>query len=165
MTLDISKNEINKERKIQDFYEKNKNKLSDYAENSLKYTQPTWLLTVKRTFDAAHHIPEYKGKCKDQHGHTYHVTYYFWYTKLNELAMGEDFAILKHWINDFENYWLDHKDLNEKLPKEYLPPTAEHIAKFIYDKTQNDGNFPISKIELQETPNYGVIYFEIGKKF
>jgi len=74
------------------------------------------------TISAAHHLPNYKGKCATKHGHNW---------KVEVLAEGEvdkktgmvvDFSELKAIVNE-----LDHTNLNKKIRN----PTAENIVKYL----------------------------------
>ena len=40
---------------------------------SLVYNPHRTLVSKEFTFDAAHHLFHYEGKCKSLHGHTYHL--------------------------------------------------------------------------------------------
>lgn len=77
------------------------------------------------TFDAAHSLPGYDGKCSELHGHTWRVKVK--YSILNMYAhdiptdgMLIDFARIKSLITDR----FDHKHLNDLM----MMPTAENVA-------------------------------------
>ena len=40
---------------------------------SLVYNSHRTMVSKEFTFDAAHHLFHYEGKCKSLHGHTYHL--------------------------------------------------------------------------------------------
>jgi 6-pyruvoyltetrahydropterin/6-carboxytetrahydropterin synthase len=83
------------------------------------------------TFDAAHHLHDYEGKCKNLHGHTYKVIFGLsGYTDSRGLMI--DFGDIKDiWKNDIEIH-LDHRYLNETLP--LMNTTAENMVVWIYEK-------------------------------
>ena len=62
---------------------------------SLVYNLHRTMVSKEFTFDAAHHLFNYEGKCKSLHGHTYHlqiaVSGY-----LDERGMTYDFGDLKN---------------------------------------------------------------------
>ena len=77
-------------------------------------------------FDAAHHLPGYKGKCVQVHGHTYKVE------TVIDGPVGPDgfvmdFYKLKKIVNTVLEE-LDHRDLNEILRNPTAEKIAEHIA-------------------------------------
>lgn len=43
----------------------------DIQRHQLKYHTKRVLVSKEFTFDAAHHLHDYEGKCKNLHGHTY----------------------------------------------------------------------------------------------
>ncbi len=47
----------------------------DIQRSQLKYTNKRVLVSKEFTFDAAHHLHDYEGKCKNLHGHTYKVIF------------------------------------------------------------------------------------------
>lgn len=123
---------------------------------------PTWTLHTEFSFDAAHSIEGYDGKCSRLHGHTYRVRISAKSHQLNPSRylntpdMVCDFRELKWADKDAEKGGLDHSFLNEKLP---VLTTAERIAEFIHTETKK--RLP-SGIELVvcvwETPDNYVEY-------
>jgi 6-pyruvoyltetrahydropterin/6-carboxytetrahydropterin synthase len=111
------------------------------------------LITKKFTFDSAHKLNDYQGKCKNLHGHTY---------TLNITVEGEidqatgmviDFYKLNEIVKSKVVNLLDHTYLNDIIKQ----PTAENISVWAWGQLKNDIN--IYKIELWETPNSFVEYY------
>ncbi len=104
----------------------------DIQHAELKYHNKRVLVSKEFTFDAAHHLHSYEGKCKNLHGHTYKVV--FGISSLtNEIGIAIDFGdIKKIWKEQIEIY-LDHRYLNETLPP--MNTTAENMVVWIYEKT------------------------------
>jgi 6-pyruvoyltetrahydropterin/6-carboxytetrahydropterin synthase len=100
---------------------------------------PTWTLNTEFTFDAAHFIEGYDGKCSKLHGHTYKVHMKAKSHKLNPSKylktpdMVCDFNELKWAGKSEEKGGLDHTHLNEQLT---VATTAERIAEFIHSETK-----------------------------
>lgn len=102
----------------------------------------------KFTFDAAHHLPNYKGKCKQLHGHTYHLEVIVEGKVDPHTGMVVDFSELKHVVTSTALDYLDHKLLNDVIEN----PTAENTIVWIHDKISKhiDG---IVTLRLWETPD------------
>ena len=113
---------------------------------------------IKGKFDSAHFLPDYDGKCKNVHGHTWHVTAGFKYVTLYEMGsrkgMGQDFTVLKQQWKILEQT-LDHALINDVIT--IGPPTAERIAEWIYNNWK-PMNPNIAWVELWETEGAGVRY-------
>lgn len=103
----------------------------DIQRNQLKYHAKRVLISKEFTFDAAHHLHDYEGKCKNLHGHTYRVVLGLsGYT--DERGLLIDFGDIKEiWKQKIEIH-LDHRYLNETLPP--MNTTAENIVVWIYEK-------------------------------
>lgn len=85
-------------------------------------------LYVKRKIAAAHFLPGYDGPCSRMHGHTWLIEVWLEGEVDLETGMVVDFKRVKNRIDAF-----DHCVLNEQLPEDYLPPTAENLAMFLLD--------------------------------
>lgn len=97
----------------------------------LKYHNKRVMVSKEFTFDAAHHLHCYEGKCKNLHGHTYKVVFGI-SGYVNEIGLAIDFGDIKEiWKNEIEIY-LDHRYLNETLPA--MNTTAENMVVWIYEK-------------------------------
>ena len=103
----------------------------DIQRNQLRYHAKRVLVSKEFTFDAAHHLHDYEGKCKNLHGHTYRaVLGISGYTDNRGLVI--DFGDIKEiWKEKIEIH-LDHRYLNETLPP--MNTTAENIVVWIYEK-------------------------------
>jgi len=116
-------------------------------------------VTKSFTFDAAHFLPNHKGKCANMHGHTYRleVTVVRKNGKLmndgSDEGMVVDFYDLKAIVTTEVIDKMDHKVLNEVLP---FRTTAENMAAHIFgvltDKLLANG-VVVEKIKLWETPD------------
>lgn len=99
---------------------------------------PTWILNTEFTFDAAHSISDYDGKCGRMHGHTYRVRVTAKSHQLNPSRYLEtpdmvcDFRELKWAAKDSEKGGFDHGVLDDLIPEK---TTAERIAEYIHKTT------------------------------
>lgn len=91
-------------------------------------------VSVDETFAAAHNLRNYKGKCENLHGHNYKVRVTLAGKELDAAGLLYDFVHLKQVIQGVIRS-LDHKYLNELPPFDVLNPSAENIARFVYDQT------------------------------
>jgi 6-pyruvoyltetrahydropterin/6-carboxytetrahydropterin synthase len=90
-------------------------------------------LTVKCHFDAAHSLRGYPGECYRLHGHTWDVEATVAGTELDEIGILYDFKLLKADLNQvLERY--DHFYMNEIPPFTEISPTAENLARVIYEQ-------------------------------
>ncbi|MEH7438451.1 6-carboxytetrahydropterin synthase QueD [Neobacillus drentensis] len=103
----------------------------DIKKEQLKYHHKRVLVSKEFTFDSAHHLHCYEGKCKNLHGHTYKVVFGL-SGFVDDRGLMMDFGDIKEiWKNEIEIH-LDHKYLNETLPP--MNTTAENIVVWIYEK-------------------------------
>jgi 6-pyruvoyltetrahydropterin/6-carboxytetrahydropterin synthase len=123
-------------------------------------------VTREIDFCYGHRLLNYDGKCRYLHGHNGRVVITLEAPRLDERGMVLDFTDIKRvvaaWIDDN----LDHrmilhrddpavsalKDLGEPLYLIDANPTAENIARLIFDVTAKSG-FPVVDVQLWETPH------------
>lgn len=119
-------------------------------------------LTVKSEFEAAHRIENYPGKCVRLHGHNWIVEAIVQGDTLNELGILIDFKILKDALNKVLDEF-DHQYLNELEIFADKNPTAEIIAKEIFDRLSTaeifNGTTKLKGVTVYESPKSGVTYF------
>ena len=108
-------------------------------------------ITKEFSFDSAHYLPDYHGKCENMHGHTYkmHVTVE---GEVQADGMVIDFVKLKEIVKTKVIDKLDHQILNEIIAK----PSAENIVIWAWEELKNDLN--LFEIKLWETPTSFVTY-------
>ncbi|ADU30631.1 6-carboxytetrahydropterin synthase QueD [Evansella cellulosilytica] len=126
----------------------------DIVRKDLKYHNKRVLVSKEFTFDAAHHLHSYEGKCKNLHGHTYKVIFGI-SGHVDEIGLVIDFSDIKQiWKEQIEIY-LDHRYLNETLPK--MNTTAENMVVWIFERMEHALQaFPnkcrVEFVKLFETP-------------
>jgi 6-pyruvoyltetrahydropterin/6-carboxytetrahydropterin synthase len=82
------------------------------------------------SFDAAHRLEDYVGKCNNLHGHTYRLELTVRGTP-DHRGIVMDFGDLKRIFQEHYEPILDHKYLNESLPM--VNTTAENLAIWFFD--------------------------------
>lgn len=89
------------------------------------------LLRKEFTFDAAHNLVRYHGKCERLHGHTYRMAVVISGTPDDE-GMLIDFTEVSSVVRERVISRLDHSYLNDIIPQ----PTAEYIAMWIWSQIE-----------------------------
>ena len=110
-------------------------------------------ITKEVTFDAAHNLISYHGKCEKLHGHTYRLQVTI-KGEPDEEGMVVDFVELKKMIKEKILDKLDHSYINDLIPQ----PTAEYIARWIFDNLE-----PLVKTDKREL--YEVVLWETPTSF
>ncbi|KZE80522.1 6-pyruvoyl tetrahydrobiopterin synthase [Paenibacillus elgii] len=128
----------------------------DIQRSELKYHDREVLVSKEFTFDSAHHLHCYEGKCKSLHGHTYKLQVVM-RGKVDDRGITIDFADIKRIAKERIIDRLDHRYLNEVLPP--MNTTAENMVVWMYeqlrDALRSEGLFPAVRLEevrLWETP-------------
>lgn len=136
-----------------------------------------YILKTEHSFDSAHFLHGYKGKCSNIHGHRWRVVVEVSGEQLIQegqmRGMLIDFGDLKKDLKEEVNN-LDHCLIIEKgsLKETTLSalesedfrilqfdfrPTAENMAKYFYDKMQIKG-YVVKEVTVYETPNNAATY-------
>ena len=117
-------------------------------------------------FCYGHRLLHYDGKCRHLHGHNGRAVITLEARALDRLGMVVDFTRLKQTIGAWIDQTLDHKmilhqddpalpqlrQLGEPVFVIAVNPTAENLAKLIFDHTAQQG-FPVVEVQLWETEN------------
>jgi len=117
-------------------------------------------LTITTDFAAAHSLRDYPGDCANMHGHNWLLEISVASEVLNESGMVIDFRTIKSITKTVVNR-LDHKYINDVVPFDKLNPTAENLAKYLFDEIDlliTDENINMSKVVVWETPRACAIY-------
>ncbi len=127
-------------------------------------------LSVSAEFCAAHRLDGYPGNCRNTHGHNWGVTVFVLCSGLDKLGMGMDFRDIKALVKEALAS-LDHAFLNDLAPFAEENPTAENLARHLYQELSRllaarpgaeveAGTVRISRVQVAETPGAGVTYWE-----
>jgi len=112
---------------------------------------------ISREFSAAHRVEDYPGNCEKLHGHNWRVEVFVKKERLDELGMVVDFRKLKR-LTEEAVASLDHSYLNELPVFEDINPTAENIARHIYEELS--GAADVSRVTVWESDTSAASYFE-----
>ena len=116
-------------------------------------TPGTYYLTVKDHFDAAHNLYGYPGPCRELHGHTWDVEVTVSGRTLDDIGILCDFKQIKDDLAGVLAAY-DHHYVNEVAPFDTLSPTAENLARIIYDRLSEglDPRVKIDEVAVWESP-------------
>ena len=126
-----------------------------------------YIVKTEDSFDSAHFLARYNGKCRNIHGHRWRGEIEIAGENLDD-GMVVDFTDIKAALKALTDN-LDHSLVMEKdtlKPQTYeclvdegfrimimdFRPTAENFAKYFFDEIKNKG-FNIRAAEVYETPN------------
>lgn len=138
-----------------------------------------YYIKSENSFDSAHFLANYKGKCSNIHGHRWRVVVEVGRESLQKegqlQGMVVDFSSLK---KDFKSLVddLDHALIIEertlkpntmfalreegfKIIEVAFRPTAEHFAKYFFDAMVSKG-YQVKSATVYETPNNAASYEE-----
>jgi 6-pyruvoyltetrahydropterin/6-carboxytetrahydropterin synthase len=116
------------------------------------------------SFCYGHRLINYSGKCQHLHGHNARAVITLESSSLNERGMVEDFSDLNRLVWDWLEQEIDHTLLlhrddpvlpvlegaGERVRAIDCNPTAENIARMIYDYVAGKG-YPVTEVALWET--------------
>ena len=128
-------------------------------------------VTKRIEFCYGHRLMNYDGVCRHPHGHNAVVEIDIQATTLDQRNMVADFNDIKRVVKGWIDRELDHKmilrkddPLSNMLQKMGEPvylldsnPTAERIAKLIFDVSREQG-LPVSRVTVWETPTSWATY-------
>lgn len=130
-------------------------------------------VTREIDFCYGHRLLNYAGKCKNLHGHNGKAIISIESAKLDDRGMVLDFSDIKRVVSEWIDVNLDHRmilhqddparsaleKLGEPIYLLDVNPTAENIAKLIFDFAKSQG-FPVVECLLWETPKCYATYRE-----
>jgi len=116
-------------------------------------------LMIRGHFDAAHALHGYPGECRELHGHTWDVEVVVRGSELDTVGIVYDFKTLKA---DLESVLepLDHHYLNDVPPFDRMNPTAENLARHIYEALEARVGAAVAVVEVSvwESPIAKITY-------
>lgn len=122
-------------------------------------------VTVEADFSSGHFLRNYRGKCENPHGHNYKVRVTLYGKELDHAGLLLDFKLLKQVMRPVIER-IDHQMLNDLEPFTEINPSAENIAKFFYDQTNEQlaemtkGRVRVKDCTIWETDTTTATYYE-----
>jgi len=120
-------------------------------------------VTIEESFAAGHALRNYRGKCENVHGHNYRCQVTIEGGQLDEIGLLVDFVELKRVVHSVLDR-MDHQWLNDFPPFDVLNPSAENMARYIYQQV-NEGiktreGVRLANVRLWETDTAHATYRE-----
>jgi 6-pyruvoyltetrahydropterin/6-carboxytetrahydropterin synthase len=116
---------------------------------------------VEHTFAAGHALRDYYGKCENVHGHNYRVQVRVVGPELDKTGMLVDFVLLKRLLRGATDR-MDHQFLNELEPFDRINPSAENIARYLFDeisgKLRLENAAELEEVKVWETDIQFAVY-------
>jgi len=112
----------------------------------------SWTLKVQDSFQAAHFLREYQGKCEKVHGHSFRVEVEIKITQLDKTGIGVDFTEIKKVLAELLP---DHTMLNDIYA---FNPTAENLSQHFFQELKQ--HFPVNRVTVWESQDASATYSE-----
>ncbi len=134
-------------------------------------------LKTEASFDSAHFLADYYGKCENLHGHRWRVVAYLEQDELcadgTTRGMVCDFGVFKQAVREvaaeFDHTFLVEEGTlapatvaaleSEGFTLTMLPvrTTAENLARLLFDRLR-DRDLPVARVDVYETPSNCATY-------
>ena len=122
-------------------------------------------LTVEREFSSGHFLRNYHGRCENPHGHNYKVRLTLAGTELDQAGLLLDFKLIKQVMRPVIDR-IDHQMLNDLEPFTTVNPSAENIARYFYEQTNQqlagmtNGRVRVKDCTIWETDTTSATFYE-----
>ena len=121
-------------------------------------------VTKEIHFCYGHRLLNHKGKCRHLHGHNARAVVRLESETLDKLGMVVDFSDIGDYVKTWLNAEIDHnmllcredpvlgllQEAGERVYETVENPTAEHIARMIFDYVDK-GGYPVVEVAVFET--------------
>ena len=121
-------------------------------------------LRVEHSFPAGHELRGHPGKCANPHGHNYRVQVAVEGPRVNEIGLLMDFSDLKRALREVCER-MDHAYLNDLPPFQNVNPSAENVARYVFDEVNllladalRASGLRLTEAVVQETDTAWAVY-------
>lgn len=138
-----------------------------------------YYIKFEESFDSAHFLKDYNGKCGNIHGHRWRIVAQVRSEDLgledDRRGMVHDFSevkdVLKELCDAFDHTMIYEagtlkeatiaalEDEGFEITEVSFRPTAENFARYFYDRIKEKG-YDAHRVEVYETPNNCAVYEE-----
>ena len=115
---------------------------------------------VKKHFSAGHQLRDHAGTCENLHGHNWKVDIVVASEKLNDIGLVIDFEDVERAADKIIDR-LDHITLNDIPYFQDANPSAENIARYIFEEIKlkiTHANVHMKRVTVWETDKLGASY-------
>jgi len=116
-------------------------------------------VSVEARFSAAHRLRLEGGVLEPMHGHDWHVTATFAGPSLDAFGMLVDFVHAERVLGEIAAQ-LHHTDLNDNAVMSEQNPSAEHVARVIFELLERDAVLrrTLQRVRVTEAPGCAATY-------
>jgi len=116
-------------------------------------------VSIETHFDSAHLLNGYTGACGRLHGHRWRIQVEVETERLDSVGISVDFKELSAWTDSILERF-DHQYLNDVPPFDKINPTAENLAKHVFEELarQLPTVVRVGKVTVWESDKYAVAY-------
>lgn len=120
-----------------------------------------FILKITTDFSSAHSLRDYPGDCSRFHGHNWDIEISVCSKALNKIGMAIDFRKIKEKVKIVTKR-LDHRYLNDIAPFDKINPTAENIAKYIFEEVEKliNDDVEIKQVTIWENKTSAATYLK-----
>lgn len=117
-------------------------------------------ITIKKSFFAAHYLKKPKGGTEMPHDHHWVIEAKFRSETVEDIGFNIDFRKVDHIFQEIFHVY-QGKTLNEFEPFTKISPSAENLAKHIYEKLSDalrNEKVGLASVTAWEDPEHGATY-------
>jgi 6-pyruvoyltetrahydropterin/6-carboxytetrahydropterin synthase len=117
-------------------------------------------ISIQSHFCGAHQLKGYHGPCERMHGHNWEVEIFLKGLRINHLGILLDFQHAKEFLQAVLSK-IDHQNLNELAPFKKENPSAENIARYVFNEIARKikgTRVRIQRVRVSETPGTAAWY-------
>ena len=122
-------------------------------------------ITVEAGFSSGHYLRNYHGRCENPHGHNFKVRVTLVGAALDQTGLLLDFKQLKQVMRPVIDR-IDHQMLNDLEPFTTVNPSAENLAHYFYQQTNQQladmtaGRVRVKDCTIWETDTASATFYE-----
>ena len=112
---------------------------------------------VTGMFSATHQVAMPDGTLEPLHGHDWSVRAFLSSNELDANGMVVDFCQAQATLDSILGQW-HHGNLNQHRAFANVTPTAERVARCVFDRLREPGLLPVRRVEVTEAPGCLAIF-------